>query len=531
MIYSNMSSLGMVVTPHHLASGTALTILKEGGNAIEAIVAAAATMSVVYPHMNGLGGDGFWLIVPPQGKPIAIDASGAAGSLANINFYNNCSVIPNRGIKAALTVAGTLSGWKEALCISSEFKKKSKLISLSSLLNDAIIYAIDGIPVTTSQFNATKMKIIELKKQPGFAKTFLSKGEIPKVGSRFLQPELARTLKQISEEGIDTFYRGNLSRYLAKQMSKLKIPITLQDLEQHHALRYTPFHISHSKGIIWNTMPPTQGLASLLILGIIDQLDMVNADKIQTIHRIVEATKKAFVLRNKYITDPRYMIKNIQTFLSKENLINLANQIDDKKASIWNHRGYYPNDTVWMGAIDKEGLAVSFIQSIYHEFGSGVVIPNTGIIWHNRGVAFSLNPKHILSLIPGKKPFHTLSPAAARLHDNRIIVYGSMGGDGQPQIQATIFARYVIQNIQLQKSITMPRWIFGRTWGDSSDSLKIEKRFGLNTVKKLEYLGHKIEILPAFSEEVGHAGAIVRHNNGILEGASDPRCNGSASGF
>ncbi|PPI88417.1 gamma-glutamyltransferase [Candidatus Pantoea edessiphila] len=533
MIYSKMALSGMVVTPHHLASGTALSILKEGGNAIEAIVAAAATISVVYPHMNGLGGDGFWLIIPPQREPIAIDASGTAGSLADFDFYRNESCIPHRGPKSALTIAGTLSGWKEALCISAELNINKSIapISLKRLLNDAILYAKYGFPVTTSQFNATKKKLTELKNQPGFAKTFLLKGEIPVVGDRFIQPELARTLVQLTEEGIDSFYRGNLSNHLAKQMSKLKMPINLQDLNEYNAFRYKPLHIAHSTGDIWNTMPPTQGIASLMLLGIIDKLNMKNANSTQTVHRIVEATKKAFSLRDKYITDPKYISKNLKLLLTEENFIKLANQINDNKASYWRKTECGSGDTVWLGAIDKNGLAVSFIQSIYHEFGSGVVIPNTGIIWHNRGVAFSLNPKHILALSPGKQPFHTLNPAAAKLKDKRIMVYGSMGGDGQPQIQAAIFTRYVIQDFQLQKAITMPRWILGRTWGDSSSSLKIEKRFTFKNIKKLQYLGHKIELLSNFSEEVGHAGVIVRHDNGTLEGGSDPRCNGSASGF
>ncbi|MBK4775815.1 gamma-glutamyltransferase [Candidatus Pantoea edessiphila] len=533
MIYSNMALYGMVVTPHHLASETAISILKEGGNAIEAIVAAAATIAVVYPHMNGLGGDGFWLIIPPDNNPIAIDASGAAGSLANVDFYRNDLVIPYRGSKAALTVAGTLSGWKEALSVSEELNiyNKSSSLPLVRLLNDAITYAGDGIPVSESQYIATKTKIMELKDQPGFASTFLPRGKIPEPGSIFLQKELAITLKQLALEGIDTFYKGNFSYYLAAQMSKLKIPITLQDLQKHQAYRYKPLHITHSLGDIWNTRPPSQGIVSLLILGIIDQLDMAKVDDVQTIHLIVEATKQAFLLRNKYLTDPRYITKDLQYLLNKKNFVRLANQINDHKALNYSTLGHGPSDTVWMGAIDKNGLAVSFIQSIYYEFGSGVVIPNTGIIWHNRGVSFSLNPKHILALSPGKKPFHTLSPAAARLKDNRIMVYGSMGGDGQPQIQAAIFNRYVVQKIPLQKTITMPRWIFGRTWGESSDSLKIEKGFKLDIIKNLYKLGHKIEILSAFSEDVGHAGAIVRHENGILEGASDPRCNGSATGF
>jgi gamma-glutamyltranspeptidase/glutathione hydrolase len=184
-----------------------------------------------------------------------------------------------------------------------------------------------------------------------------------------------------------------------------------------------------------------------------------------------------------------------------------------------------------MGVMDSSGMAVSFIQSIYHEFGSGVVLPDTGITWQNRGAAFSLDPDHLLTLVPGKQPFHTLNPAAARLNDGRTMVYGSMGGDGQPQTQAAIFTRHVVQGMPLQQCISAPRWLLGRTWGQASDSLKLESRFSEQTFAQLRALGHDVEALPDYSEAVGHAGAIVRHTNGMLEGACDPRSNGSAAGF
>lgn len=181
--------------------------------------------------------------------------------------------------------------------------------------------------------------------------------------------------------------------------------------------------------------------------------------------------------------------------------------------------------------MDNSGLAVSFIQSIYHEFGSGVVLPDTGIVWQNRGAAFSLDPQHLLALAPGKQPFHTLNPAAARLNDGRVLVYGSMGGDGQPQTQAALFTRYILQGVPLQESISRPRWLLGRTWGQSSVSLKLEGRFAPACIARLRELGHDVEVLADFSEAMGHAGAIVRHPNGLLEGATDPRSNGAAAGY
>ncbi|WP_247100829.1 oxamate amidohydrolase [Klebsiella pneumoniae] len=475
---SNVSTHGMAVAPHHLASQSALAILREGGSAIEAMVAAAAAIAVVYPHMNGLGGDGFWLIVPPEGDPIAIDASGAAGSLATLEAYAGQRHIPHRGPQAALTVAGTVSGWDEALRISRDLTGRA--LPVARLLADAIGYAEDGIPVTASQAHATASKLEELRHQPGFSETWLVAGEAPRPGSRFRQPALAGTLRMLASDGLDSFYRGPLAERLAQGMAALGMPVTLRDLQAHRARRPGPLTLQHQQGTLWNLAPPTQGLVSLAILGITDRLKMADAD--------------------------------------------------DASASPWG-RGKGPGDTVWMGVVDNSGLAVSFIQSIYHEFGSGVVLPDTGIVWQNRGAAFSLDPQHLLALAPGKQPFHTLNPAAARLNDGRVMVYGSMGGDGQPQTQAALFTRYILQGVPLQESISRARWLLGRTWGQSSDSLKLEGRFAPACIARLRELGHEVEVLADFSEAMGHAGAIVRHPNGLLEGATDPRSNGAAAGY
>lgn len=525
---SNVATRGMAVTPHHLASQSALAVLREGGSAIEAMVAAAATIAVVYPHMNGLGGDGFWLIVPPDGEPVAIDASGAAGSLATPAAYADLKHIPHRGPRAALTVAGTVSGWDEALRVSAELCGRS--LPLPHLLADAIDYAATGIPVTASQAAASEAKYAELCDQPGFADAFLPGGMPPKAGSRFHQPALATTLRQLAQDGLDSFYRGALAELLAAGMAQLGMPVTLADLQRHRARRSRPLRLQHRQGEVWNLAPPTQGLASLAILGISDRLAMADADEATTIHRLVEATKLAFGLRDAHITDPDSLTGDSQALLAPAALQALAARVDERQAAPWG-AGKGPGDTVWMGVIDNSGLAVSFIQSIYHEFGSGVVLPDSGIVWQNRGAAFSLDPQHLLALAPGKQPFHTLNPAAARLNDGRVMVYGSMGGDGQPQTQAALFTRYVLQNASLQESISRPRWLLGRTWGQSSESLKLEGRFPPEIITRLRALGHEVEVLADFTEAMGHAGAIVRHPDGLLEGAFDPRSNGSAAGF
>ncbi|MFP1727716.1 gamma-glutamyltransferase family protein [Lonsdalea quercina] len=528
MMHSNIAPAGMAVTPHHLASASAQAVLREGGNAIEAMVAAASTIAVVYPHMNSLGGDGFWLIVPPQGSPLAIDASGPAGSLANRALYDGLDRIPHRGPKAAITVAGTVGGWQEALRYASELGGTS--LPLKRLLADAIRYAEQGIPVTPSQSDALTQHVDALSANAEFRRVFLPDGHHPSPGSRFVQPDLARTLTQLAQDGLDSFYRGALADTLAAAMAQVGMPVTRNDLANYRAKRVAPLRLAHSQGEIFNLAPPTQGLVSLAILGIADRLDIADLNDAQTIHRIVEATKLAFELRDAYITDPRLVTQDIPALLSADALDALSARVDTDVAAPWGE-GKGPGDTVWMGVCDASGLSVSFIQSLYHEFGSGVVLPETGIVWQNRGASFSLDPQHLLALEPGKQPFHTLNPAAARLSDGRTMVYGSMGGDGQPQTQAALFIRHVVQGLPLQQAIAAPRWLLGRTWGQTSDSLKLEDRFAVATVDTLRTLGHEVEMLPDFSESVGHAGAIVRHTNGMLEGAFDPRSNGSALGF
>jgi gamma-glutamyltranspeptidase/glutathione hydrolase len=530
MLNSVYATHGVAVAPHSLAAQSAVAILREGGDAIEAMVAAAATIAVVYPHMNSIGGDAFWLIVPPGAAPLAIDACGRAGSRATLDLYRErgFAAIPTRGPLAANTVAGTISGWIEALTVSRE---RGGDIPLQRLLADAIGYARDGIPVTRSQHAATTAKLAELKDQPGFGSCYLVNGAAPLPGSRFVQAGLARTFERLASEGLDSFYRGSLARDLARELAKLGAPVTAEDLHDQRASVVVPLHLRHSLGEIYNMTPPTQGLVSLLILGMLDAagLDASMAESPDYVHLIVEATKRAFEIRDAHITDPVDMKTDPQTLLSPAALSALAATIDRQSAAPWG-AGTKPGDTIWMGVIDRTGLAVSFIQSTYHEYGSGVVLGDTGIVWQNRGASFRLDPAHLLALRPRKKPFHTLNPAAARLKDGRTMVYGTMGGDGQPQTQAAIFTRYALFGQSAQQATTAPRWLLGRTWGKPSDTLKLEQRFDPGLVTTLKARGHQIEMLAAFDESVGHGGMAVRQADGICEAASDPRSDGAAAG-
>lgn len=523
---------GMAVAPHSLAAQAALSVLNgDGGNAIEAMVAAAAAIAVVYPHMNGIGGDGFWVISEP-GQPVrAIEACGMAGAAVTRDLYlgRDLQQIPVRGPLAANTVAGTISGWERALTLSAAWGGR---LPLSRLLEDAIHYAENGVPVTPSQASATAAKLDELFVQPGFTDTFLVDGKAPQAGSLFTQRRLGSTLRQLASAGLDSFYRGDLADMISADLARVGSPITAADLAAYRATVTEPVQLQHSLADIYNCAPPTQGVVSLIILALLDRLALhrYREDSLEYVHLVVEATKQAFLIRDRYVCDPLHMAVPAQELLSDAFLAPYADAISLERALPWGG-GRGPADTVWMGVIDGEGRAVSFIQSIYHEFGSGVVLPESGINWQNRGCSFSLDPGHINTLRPGKKPFHTLNPALARFHDGRTMVYGTMGGDGQPQTQAAVFTRYAVFGQGLQQAVTAPRWLLGRTWGLASESLKLESRFAPDIVDGLRALGHDVDVVADFDEMVGHAGAIVRSPQGVFEGASDPRSNGIAAGF
>ncbi|ART64112.1 gamma-glutamyltransferase family protein [Kushneria marisflavi] len=517
---------GSCVAPHHLAANAGRDVLKQGGNAIEAMVAAAATIAVSYPHMNALGGDGFWLIHEPGKQPVAIDACGCAAQLATPGFYAGEASIPERGPEAALTMAGTVSGWQKALDIGATW---STPLPLGTLLEDAIRHAEQGIAVSRSQAALTRKHLERLSQAPGFNDTFLIHGEAPLEGQRLRQPRLGATLRRLAQAGLDDFYRGDLARSMARDLESLGSPLRLQDFHGYQAQVVTPLEVTLKEATLYNLPAPTQGMASLMILALYDRLGVETGEGFAHLHGLIEATKRAFLLRDRYITDPERMTIALQTLLESDRLDHEASMIDPQRAMAWPHTPE-PGDTIWMGTVDSEGRSVSFIQSLYWEFGSGVVLPESGVLWQNRGIGFSLDPASPRNLAPGRKPFHTLNPALARFTDGRTMVYGTMGGEGQPQTQAAIFSRYAMHGMPLQQAIAAPRWLLGRTWGDHSTNLKLESRIYTPLVNALEQAGHDVEVLKeAFTDTMGHAGAIVHHPDGLIESAHDPRSDGGAA--
>jgi gamma-glutamyltranspeptidase len=529
MLNTPRGTRGMVVAPHHLTAQSGLAVLREGGNALEAMLAAAASVAVAYPHMNGLGGDNFWLIAEPGREPLGILACGGAGERATTAFYRDrgCDAIPPRGPLAANTVAGAISGWQAALEISRRWGGR---LPLSRLLADAVRYARDGAPVTDSQSRFTTTKLAELREVPGFAGQFLVGGEPPRAGALFRQPRLANTLERLAAAGLEDFYRGEIGTTLAAELGRIGSPVTGADLAAQQAVERPPLRVNLRCGTVYNLPPPTQGLASLIILGLFDRLGCPEAEGFPFLHGLVESTKQAFLVRDRIVTDPAYLREDPAGSLSEAALGAMAARIRPDTAAPWPapaERG----DTVWLGAIDAKGRAVSLIQSLYWEFGSGVVLGDTGVLWQNRGVSFSLSERALNVLRPGRKPFHTLNPALALFPDGRVMVYGTMGGEGQPQTQAAVFTRYALFGQELQAAVTAPRWLLGRTWGATSTNLKLESRFDPLLIERLQEAGHEVEVVAPFSDLMGHAGGIVRHASGVLEGGADPRGDGSVAAF
>jgi gamma-glutamyltranspeptidase/glutathione hydrolase len=268
-----------------------------------------------------------------------------------------------------------------------------------------------------------------------------------------------------------------------------------------------------------------------MILALFDRLRVTQGESFEHVHGLVEATKRAFRVRDRVVTDPDKIDGNLSRFLDTKFLDGEASKIDRKKAARW-PAPYGEGDTVWMGAADSSGLVVSFIQSLYWEFGSGCVLPATGVLMQNRGASFSLEKGAVNPLQPGRLPFHTLNPALAVMRDGRIMAYGAMGGDGQPQSQAALFTRHILYRQPLEEAVDQPRWLLGRTWGSSHTNLRLESRFDEGLVDRLLSAGHDVEVLEqAYSDTMGHAGAVVLHRDGTLEGVHDPRADGGAAGL
>lgn len=533
----------MVTTPHYLASQAALEILQNGGNAVDASIAAASTLAVVYPHMNSIGGDNFWLIYNAKTKQLkALNASGRSGEKATIDFYQaqGYKKIPSRGYLAANTVPGAISGWGEAYKYGQQ--TMGNHLPWNQVLGSAIKYAETGFPVTPSQETWTKTNIDEKDKEfralqrfKGFRQTYLkSNGEPYQPGEVFKQQELAETLKAVANKGATEFYKGEIAQKIVADVQANGGILTLKDFAEHTANWVDPISADYREYKAYNFPPNTQGMASLSILNVLNNFDLksIGEGTADYYHLIVEATKQSFVDRDKYLSDPEFVNIPLDSLLSKKHGRELAARIDMgkslKEGKLLDPKG----DTVWLGVVDKDGNAVSLIQSIYHDYGSGIVAANTGVLLQNRGSFFSLDPNHVNHLEPRKRSFHTLNPAMLFKAGKPYLVYGTMGGEGQPQTQAALVTRIVDFGFSVQDAIEAPRWLNGRTWGAASNDLKIEGRVPKSVTEELIKRGHPVKVVDDYTDTMGHAGAIlITPVTNVKFGGADPRGDGAAVGY
>lgn len=515
----------MVVSPHYLASQAGNTILQKGGNAFDAAVGVSACLAVVYPHMTGLGGDSFWLTFNAKDKMIrAYNGSGRSGSSVTRDLYKGKTSIPTRGIESVITVPGMVDSWDAIL------KEYGKL-SLGDVLEPAIEYAKSGFPFSKDQQENTVKNLKMLQSDNDAAAIFLPDGKVPKVNERFIQGNLSDTLKEIAKYGRDSFYKGELGKRIIQRLKEKGGLLNEADFADHKGRWTDPLTTTYRGYQMYQVPPNSQGFTGLMALNILENYDLrsISEGSFEYYHLLVETLKRCFQDRNRYLTDPDFQSIPLDILLSKPYAQEMASSIQLDRANDVQTQSI-GSDTAHAAVVDEEGNAVSFIQSLYFEFGSGVVAGDTGIIMQNRGSFFSLDSSHINRLEPRKRTFHTLMPAMAIKDGRPRILYGTQGGEGQPQTQTIMITRMIDYGMDPQQAISEPRFVWGRTWGEASQELKIEGRVSLAVIEQLMAAGHLVKRVEQFDGIMGHANAIVIDDQGFLHGGVDPRSDGAAIG-
>ena len=535
---------GVVSTPHYLASAAGLNALRQGGSAVDAAIAANAVLCVVYPHMAGLGGDGFWLIAEPgSGQVHGINASGPAARAATLDRYRPCSIdgeIPARGPLSALTVPGAIDGWRLA-------HERFGRLAWDQLFEAAIGYAGDGMPVSRSLADWLSQDEPILTKDSATAAVYLPGERVPREGQRLVQADVARSLQRIAGEGArNGFYEGEIAARICRAMQPPGSPLAAEDFADFHAQWVEPITGSYRGHTVYELPPNTQGFAALQILSLIEGYDVAawGDGTADYYHHMAEAVKIAFADRDEWLTDPDFVDIPVQKLIDpayageRRRLIDPERALDIAEvpagiAYAHPHERRAPDgDTCYFCAADRDGMIVSLIQSIYHDFGSGMVSGDTGIILQNRGAFFALDENHPNHLRPGKRTFHTLIPALLARDGKPCLAFGSMGGEGQPQSQAALLTRLIDFGYDVQQAIEAPRWLMGRTWGTRSRNLSLEGRISDEVARELKRRGQPVQMVTDWNDNLGHAQAIrIDREQGFFEGGADPRGDGAALGY
>jgi len=512
---------GMVATSQPLAAVAALAVLREGGNAIDGAITAAAVLNVVEPMMTGIGGDMFCIAyMQSDKKPIALNGSGWSGTRGSIDFFQSRGVqaMPTTGMQT-VSVPGAVAGW-------FKLHEKYGKLPMQRLLAPAIQYAEEGFPVSEIIAGQWQRAEAVLRATPDASRTYLFDGRAPRHGEVFQNPALARSLRLISEQGRNAFYKGEIAQKLIDFSEKNDGLLVPSDLADFDASWVEPSHISYRGYELYEIGENTQGTTALEMMNIIEGFDLKEAghNSADYVHLMVEAKKLAFADRDAYIADPRKSDVPLHHLLSKSYAEERRRLIDRNRAMPSPRPGIIEHgDTVYLTVVDRDRNAVSFINSIFFSFGSGMVAGDTGIVLQNRGSLFELDPYHPNRIEPRKRPFHTLIPAMLLKDNKPYFSFGVMGGDMQPQGHAQVLVNLIDFGMDAQQAGEAARF------RHFDEGLALESAFGLSARNKLTERGHSvINSLDGFG---GYQGIMIDPSSDVLMGGTDIRKDGVAIGW
>ena len=519
----------IVTTSHPLAAQAGLRMLAQGGNAVDAAIAAAACMTLVEPCSNGLGSDAFCIVWDGQ-RLRGLNASGAAPAAWTPDYFATrhgagAKTPPARGWDA-VTVPGAVGAW-------SALSEQLGRLPFADLMAPAIEIAERGyaVPVVVQHKWRLAAGVRELVVQPGFAEAFLPRGRAPEVGELFTLPAAARTLRAIAQTRGEAFYRGEVAAAIAAFARETGGALGEADLAAYRPEWVEPIGMDYAGHRLHEIPPNGQGIAALMALGMLEQLDLGSQgpDSTAALHLQIEAIKLAFADTYRFVAEPRTMDVTTAQLLDRDYLAQRARLIDPRRAQRFGAGNPVRGGTIYLTAADENGMMVSFIQSNYMGFGSGLVVPGWGISLQNRGHGFSLDPAHPNCVAPGKRPFHTIIPAFLTRDGAPVMSFGVMGGNMQPQAHLQTLVRMLHYGQQPQAACDAPRWRF-----DAGLTLNVEAHMPEATRAGLAAVGHELGDISDSYQDFGAGQFIWRLGDPAREGyaaASDPRRDGAAVGF
>ena len=516
---------GMVASAHPLATLAGVEVLKSGGTAADAAVATNAVLAVTQPNACGVGGDIFCLYYDATNPRIhCLSGAGRSGARAGLGELSRRGLdrLPTLG-PATVSVPGCVRGWGMLL-------ERFGTRPLAELLAPAIHYAERGFPLTSIVSQA----IAELapdNADPEWHRVFRPIGRAPALGELFIQPDLAQTLRDLAGEGPDLFYTGRVAQAIARRLETEGF-LTADDLAGHRGEWGEPIATDYRGYTIYQTPPPTQGLAALLAFNLLEGFPLARRrlHSVEHLHLLIEAVKLAYADRDRWIGDPVHARVPVGSLLDKAYAARRRREFDPRKAGAY-ASGEPEGDTTGFVIADGRGNLLVVIQSLFNAFGSGVVAPGTGVTLHNRGRHFSVDPTHPSAFAPGKRPFHTLIACIVTRGERPVLGFATMGGNGQAMFHVQALTNVLDYGLDVQEAIERPRFLIGAFLpGEPTDTIHVESRVGARVLAGLARKGHQVKPAPSLFYKVGHAHAIALRD-GTLLGGADPRGDGVALGF